>query len=177
VSGDRESEVASIGAQLGITELFGGQSPADKVRIVREATALAKTLYVGDGINDAPALAAATVGVAFGRSNDVAAGDTGSANTFVRRVGDARFTTVFGEAVTRNGRRRLAPHRHEAHRHRSKVSSSGPSPLERSMNFSFNPSSDGGSNDTIQPPTWRPFKDTRTRPPMPTEAAISSETA
>jgi heavy metal translocating P-type ATPase len=74
VSGDRESEVASVGAQLGITELFGGQSPADKVRIVREVTAQARTLYVGDGINDAPALAAATVGVAFGRSNDVAAG-------------------------------------------------------------------------------------------------------
>jgi heavy metal translocating P-type ATPase len=74
VSGDREAEVQSVGAQLGITLLFGGQSPADKVRIVTEETARAPTLFVGDGINDAPALAVATVGVAFGTSNDVSAG-------------------------------------------------------------------------------------------------------
>jgi heavy metal translocating P-type ATPase len=74
VSGDREAEVRSVGEQLGITLLFGGQSPADKVRIVTEETARAPTLFVGDGINDAPALAVATVGVAFGTSNDVSAG-------------------------------------------------------------------------------------------------------
>ena len=45
------------------------------------------------------------------------------------------------------------------------------------MNFSFRPSSDGGSSDTIQPPTWRPFNDTRTRPPRLTDDDISSETA
>jgi heavy metal translocating P-type ATPase len=78
VSGDREAEVADLAHRIGITEIHGGQSPEDKVRIVREETAKAPTLFVGDGINDAPALAAATVGVAFGRSNDVIAEAAGA---------------------------------------------------------------------------------------------------
>jgi P-type E1-E2 ATPase len=57
---------------LGIAEVRAGQSPEDKVAIVAEETRRAKTLFVGDGINDAPALKTATVGVAFGPNNDVA---------------------------------------------------------------------------------------------------------
>jgi hypothetical protein len=45
----------------------------------------------------------------------VAAGDTGSANTLVRRCGAGRVTTVFGEAVTKKGRKREAHQRIEAH--------------------------------------------------------------
>ena len=71
VSGDRVAEVEDLARRIGITEIRGGQSPEDKVRIVREEMAKAPTLFVGDGINDAPALAAATVGVAFGRATDV----------------------------------------------------------------------------------------------------------
>jgi heavy metal translocating P-type ATPase len=71
VSGDRVAEVQDLAQRIGITEIRGGQSPEDKVRIVREEMATAPTLFVGDGINDAPALAAATVGLAFGRGNDV----------------------------------------------------------------------------------------------------------
>jgi heavy metal translocating P-type ATPase len=73
VSGDREAEVRAVASALGITTVFAEQSPSDKVRIVREYTARAPTLFVGDGINDAPALAAATAGVAFGRANEVSA--------------------------------------------------------------------------------------------------------
>lgn len=71
VSGDRESEVQYLAQQVGIAEVFAGQSPEQKLAIVREETARAKTLYVGDGINDAPSLIAATVGVAFGGDNDI----------------------------------------------------------------------------------------------------------
>jgi P-type E1-E2 ATPase len=71
VSGDRVAEVQDLARRIGIVEVHGGQSPEDKVRIVREEMERAPTLFVGDGINDAPALAAATVGVAFGRANDV----------------------------------------------------------------------------------------------------------
>ena len=78
VSGDRVAEVEHLALRIGITEIRGGQSPEDKVRIVREEMAKAPTLFVGDGINDAPALAAATVGLAFGRANDVIAEAAGA---------------------------------------------------------------------------------------------------
>ncbi len=71
VSGDRESEVKYLAESVGITEVHAGKSPEEKVAIVKEETAKARTLFVGDGINDAPALLAATVGVAFGTQNDI----------------------------------------------------------------------------------------------------------
>ena len=71
VSGDRESEVQYLANSVGISEVFAGKSPEEKVAIVKEETAKAKTLFVGDGINDAPALTAATVGVAFGSQSDI----------------------------------------------------------------------------------------------------------
>ncbi len=71
VSGDRASEVRCLAEQVGITEVFAEQTPEEKLAIVRRETAQAKTLYVGDGINDAPALMAATVGMAIGGRNDV----------------------------------------------------------------------------------------------------------
>jgi heavy metal translocating P-type ATPase len=71
VSGDRESEVRYLAETVGITEVHAGKSPEEKVAIVREETAKDKTLFVGDGINDAPALMAATVGVAFGSASDI----------------------------------------------------------------------------------------------------------
>lgn len=73
VSGDRESEVRYLAEQVGITEIFAEQSPEQKLALVRAETAAAKTLYVGDGINDAPAMMAATVGIAIGRNSDVTA--------------------------------------------------------------------------------------------------------
>jgi len=73
VSGDRESEVRYLADELGIEEVYASKSPEEKVEIVREETARARTLFVGDGINDAPALVAATVGVAFGSGTDVTA--------------------------------------------------------------------------------------------------------
>jgi P-type E1-E2 ATPase len=71
LSGDRESEVRYLADQVGITELRAEQTPEQKLAIVRQETAAAKTLYVGDGINDAPAMMAATVGMAIGQNSDV----------------------------------------------------------------------------------------------------------
>lgn len=71
VSGDRECEVRYLAGQVGISEIYAGKSPEEKVKIVRQETARAKTLFVGDGINDAPAMMAATVGIAIGQSSDV----------------------------------------------------------------------------------------------------------
>ena len=71
LSGDRDSEVRYLAEQVGITEIYAQKSPEDKLAIVRKETAAAKTLYVGDGINDAPAMMAATVGMAMGQNSDV----------------------------------------------------------------------------------------------------------
>ncbi len=71
VSGDRESEVRYLAEQVGISHIEAGKSPEEKLEIVRAETARANTVFVGDGINDAPALTAATVGIAFGQNSDV----------------------------------------------------------------------------------------------------------
>jgi heavy metal translocating P-type ATPase len=73
VSGDRESEVRYLAKEVGIQEIHYSKSPEEKVEIVRAETQREKTLFVGDGINDAPAMHAATVGVAFGHASDITA--------------------------------------------------------------------------------------------------------
>ncbi len=71
VSGDRASEAKYLADLVGIREIEAGKSPGEKLEIVRAETAKARTIFVGDGINDAPALTAATVGIAFGQNSDV----------------------------------------------------------------------------------------------------------
>ena len=73
ISGDRETEVRYLAEQVGITEIYAQKSPEEKLAIVRKETAEAGTLYVGDGINDAPAMLASTVGMAIGQGSDVTA--------------------------------------------------------------------------------------------------------
>lgn len=71
VSGDRQAEVRSLAAKIGIEAAYGATSPEEKVELVRAETSRGKTVFVGDGINDAPAMQAATVGVAFGHENEI----------------------------------------------------------------------------------------------------------
>ncbi len=71
LSGDRTAEVQYLAELVGISEFHGDQSPEDKLAFVQAETRAANTAFVGDGINDAPALMAATVGIAFGQNSDV----------------------------------------------------------------------------------------------------------
>jgi heavy metal translocating P-type ATPase len=71
LSGDRAPEVALFAERMGITEAYGGKSPEEKVELVRKATLQGRTLYIGDGINDAPAMMAATAGIALGVNSDI----------------------------------------------------------------------------------------------------------
>ena len=70
LSGDKESEVRNVASMVGIRETYSNQSPEQKLQFVRQETAGQKTLFVGDGINDAPAMLAATVGVALGGTSE-----------------------------------------------------------------------------------------------------------
>jgi heavy metal translocating P-type ATPase len=71
VSGDRESEVRYLAGRVGIHDIYASQTPEQKLDIVERETARDETVFLGDGINDAPALTAATVGIAIGQNSDV----------------------------------------------------------------------------------------------------------
>ena len=73
LSGDRDAEVQHLAEIVGIREVYAGLTPEQKLQIVREQTSKTSTLFLGDGINDAPAMLAATVGVAFGQNSDITA--------------------------------------------------------------------------------------------------------
>ena len=69
VTGDNQLAADAIAAKVGITEVYGDQLPADKATTVGRLVADGRRVaLVGDGINDAPALASANVGIAMGRS-------------------------------------------------------------------------------------------------------------
>lgn len=71
LSGDRDSEVQHLANIVGITDVRSALAPEEKLELVRAETEKAATLFLGDGINDAPAMMAATVGVAFGQNSDI----------------------------------------------------------------------------------------------------------
>ncbi|MEZ5151074.1 heavy metal translocating P-type ATPase [Rhodococcus zopfii] len=75
LTGDRREPAEEIGAILGLDRVYAEQTPADKVSRVRAERESAVTVMVGDGVNDAPALAAATVGVAMGARGSTASSE------------------------------------------------------------------------------------------------------
>ncbi len=71
ISGDRSSEVEYVAQKVGIDHVRAGCSPEEKLELVRELTEQGPTTFLGDGINDAPAMTAASAGIAFGTNSDV----------------------------------------------------------------------------------------------------------
>lgn len=101
LTGDNERTAAAIGRSLGL-EVHAGLMPADKQRIVRTLQATGQVVAkVGDGINDAPALAAADFGIAMGGGTDVAL-ETADAAVLRGHVADIAGMIALSHTVMRN---------------------------------------------------------------------------
>jgi heavy metal translocating P-type ATPase len=85
-SGDRQDVVDALAARLPLTAAIGDLTPEAKLDLVRQEVARAPTMMVGDGVNDAPALAAATIGVAMGARGSAASSQTAGVVILVDRL-------------------------------------------------------------------------------------------
>jgi len=106
VTGDNERTANSVAAAAGISEVMAGVLPDGKQRAVEALRARGKTLFVGDGINDAPALAAADAGLAIGAGTDVAV-DAADVVLVKSRLSDVVTAVRLGRAALRNIRENL----------------------------------------------------------------------
>jgi heavy metal translocating P-type ATPase len=89
VSGDKAGVTERAGSALGVDRVYAEQTPEEKVDVVRalrEQPGLRNVVMVGDGVNDAPALALADVGIAMGTIGATVASDTADAIVLVERV-------------------------------------------------------------------------------------------
>jgi heavy metal translocating P-type ATPase len=89
VSGDRRSVAERIGSELGVDRVYAEQSPEDKLDVVARLRAdrnLSPVIMVGDGVNDAPALALADLGIAMGVAGATVSSETADAVITVDRV-------------------------------------------------------------------------------------------
>ena len=86
VTGDREETAQTVGAVIGVDEVLAERTPAEKVDAVRLERRSGPTIMVGDGINDAPALALADVGVAVGARGSTASSEAADVVLTVDRL-------------------------------------------------------------------------------------------
>ncbi len=101
LTGDNEKTAAAVGRAVGIDEIFAGVRPAEKEEKIRLLLSRGKTAMVGDGINDAPALTRADLGIAIGAGTDVAI-DAADAVLTKNSLSDAVGAIRLGRGTLRN---------------------------------------------------------------------------
>jgi P-type E1-E2 ATPase len=101
VTGDHPDVAETVGAAVGVDEVLAERSPAEKVEAARRERSGGPTVMVGDGVNDAPALAAADVGVAMGVRGATASSEAADVVLVVDRLD--RLAEAIG--VARRSRR------------------------------------------------------------------------
>lgn len=107
VSGDRAEVARAVADELGLDRVYAEQSPRDKLEVVRTMRAtptLAPVVMVGDGINDAPALALADVGVAMGGAGATVSAETADAVITVDRIDRVADAIAIGRRTVKIAR-------------------------------------------------------------------------
>ncbi len=106
LTGDNERTASAIGAQAGVDEVIAGVLPDGKDAVIRELQKHGRTAMIGDGINDAPALTRADIGIAIGAGTDTAI-DAADVVLMKSSLSDAAAAVRLSRAVLRNIRQNL----------------------------------------------------------------------
>ena len=101
ISGDHQKAAQAIASQVGLSEAWGDLMPEDKVEAIKRLRAEGKIAMVGDGVNDAPAMATATVGIAMGAAGSDVALETAD----VALMSDDLSQLPFAVGLSRSTRR------------------------------------------------------------------------
>ena len=101
LTGDNERTARAIGAQAGVDEVIAGVLPDGKESVIRSLKEQGKVAMVGDGINDAPALTRADIGIAIGASTDIAI-DAADVVLMKSRLSDVPAAIRLSRATLRN---------------------------------------------------------------------------
>jgi Cu2+-exporting ATPase len=106
LTGDNEKTARAIGAQAGVDEVIAGVLPAGKESVIRKLKRQGKVAMVGDGINDAPALTTADIGIAIGAGADIAV-DAADVVLMKSSLSDVPAAIRLGRATLRNIKQNL----------------------------------------------------------------------
>ena len=101
LTGDNERTAKAVGAQAGVDEVIAGVLPDGKESVIRSLKSKGKVAMVGDGINDAPALTRADIGIAIGAGTDVAI-DAADVVLMKSRLSDVPAAIRLSRATLRN---------------------------------------------------------------------------
>ena len=101
LTGDNERTAKAIGAKAGVDEVIAGVLPDGKESVIRRLKEKGKVIMVGDGVNDAPALTSADIGIAIGAGADVAI-DAADVVLMKSRLSDVPAAIRFSRATLRN---------------------------------------------------------------------------